>query len=437
MDDRLMSPAASPLGVKRLNSTPMLLVYGIIALFTGVVAWVAYGKSQQAARPESTPPPRLRSESPAQLARRIIGSHPAGIVAPKPTPAPPTLPHESTVPIASVDEPPRPPGGSPPPAAASHGASADADDFRKERLARLRRALSGNTALTLPPRDQSSSPRERTLAELERVRHERANLPDTTDPVATYQRMLQLAQQNAGDHQGQPQDTPEPTPSRPTSDVGTYNAQGSPDRFQLNSKLEPPRARYVVQPGSVIPATLISAVNSELPGTVLAQVSQDVYDSPTGRHLLIPAGTKLFGEYASRVVFGQSRLMIAWQRLTMPGGSTLDIGEMPGADGLGRSGFTDQVDNHYFRMFASAILLSGVTAGIALSQDTGGGQNTMRVTAGSAMSQALGQQLGQVTAQLLQKNMNVAPTLDIRPGYRFNVIVTKDLVFTAPFGGKP
>jgi type IV secretion system protein VirB10 len=186
----------------------------------------------------------------------------------------------------------------------------------------------------------------------------------------------------------------------------------------------------------VIPAVLDSAVNSELPGVLLAHVAIDIYDSPSGRHLRIPQGAWLFGEYASGVAFGQSRLMCAWQQITMPDGRTLDIGEMPGADGVGRSGFTDLVDNHYFRLFSSALLLSGVTAGVAMSQDVGTG-NSQRVTAGSAMSQALGQQLGQTTAMLLQKNMNISPTLDIRVGYRFNVIVTKNIPFSEPYRRRP
>ena len=109
---------------------------------------------------------------------------------------------------------------------------------------------------------------------------------------------------------------------------------------------------------------------------------------------------------------------------------------MPGADSAGYAGFNDQVNNHYFRLFASAFLMSGVTAGITLSQNQGQDQqnnNANRQTASSALSEALGQQLGLVTAQLISKNMNIAPTLEIRPGYRFNVIVTKDMTFSKPY----
>jgi type IV secretion system protein VirB10 len=104
---------------------------------------------------------------------------------------------------------------------------------------------------------------------------------------------------------------------------------------------------------------------------------------------------------------------------------------MSGADSAGYSGFNDQVNNHYFRLFSSAFLMSGVTAGISLSQPKQTGTTTQ--TASSAMGEALGQQLGQVTAQLISKNMNIAPTLEIRPGYRFNVMVTKDMTFSKPY----
>jgi type IV secretory pathway VirB10-like protein len=204
------------------------------------------------------------------------------------------------------------------------------------------------------------------------------------------------------------------------------------DRWRLDSQPENPRSQYELRAGFVVPATLISGVNSALPGQIVAQVSQDVYDTPTGKFKLIPQGSRLVGTYSSEVAYGQGRILIAWQRIVFPDGKALDIGAMPGADGAGYAGFTDRVNNHYVRLFSSAFLMSGVTAGIALSQPQTLNNNS-RPTAGSAMSEALGQQLGQATAQLISKNLNIAPTLEIRPGYRFNVIVTKDLTFSKPY----
>lgn len=206
---------------------------------------------------------------------------------------------------------------------------------------------------------------------------------------------------------------------------------GDKDRWQMETDLQAPRSDYEVRAGFVIPATMISGINSDLPGKVIAQVSQSVYDTATGKNLLIPQGARLFGEYTNDVAFGQDRVMIAWQRLIYPDGRALDIGEMPGADGAGYSGFKDQVNNHYFRLFGSAILMSAVTAGITYSQGNIGDEDG--TSASSALSEALGQQLGQVTAQLISKNMNVSPTIEIRPGYRFNVITIKDLTFDAPY----
>lgn len=164
----------------------------------------------------------------------------------------------------------------------------------------------------------------------------------------------------------------------------------------------------------------------------MAQVSQDVYDTPRGQHKLIPQGSRLVGSYTSDIAYGQSRILIGWQRIIFPDGKAMDIGSMPGADSAGYAGFKDQVNNHYFRLFGSAFLMSAVTAGVALSQPDQGPNNS-RPTASSAMSEALGQQLGQVTAQIISKNLNISPTLEIRPGYRFNVMVTKDITFSKPY----
>lgn len=438
MDDKLMSPAASPKGVTRRGRRPLMLGYAVVALFCGFIAFVAYGKRRDdGAVADKKPEPRVQGESPAQIARRLMSERRAP--APK-APAPPVT--TPTVLVASLDAPPLPEGAvaggprsSQPPAAQT----GDGDEERKARRDALQRALSGSTSVQAANRGGSSTAATGGVAaELERVRREQASL-SVPSPAANYQQAMQAAMAAAqaasmggaqpGAAPGLP---PPPLPAGPT-EVGAFNRPGGSDRFRLDTELEPPRSPYILQPGrrGIIPAVLDSAVNSELPGPIIGHVAVNVYDSPTGKHLLIPQGAELFGEYASGVVFGQSRLMVAWQRITIDG-HTIDIGEMPGTDSIGRAGFTDLVDNHYFRMFSSALLLSGVTAGVAMSQDVGTG-NSQRVTAGSAMSQALGQQLGQTASQFLQKNMNVAPTLDIRPGYRFNIVVTKDVVFKRPY----
>jgi type IV secretion system protein VirB10 len=226
-----------------------------------------------------------------------------------------------------------------------------------------------------------------------------------------------------------------PPSSNARNDLQAFASSGSNERWMLPNRVEPPASPYMLLPGRILPAVCDSAINSELPGSIIGHVSQAVYSSTGSHELLVPAGTKIFGEYSADVVFGQNRLLVAWQLLEFPNGATLDIGAMPGTDGLGRSGFEDQVDNHYLRLFGSALLLSLVTTGVTMAQNPGSSGGTDRMSVGGAMSQALGLQFGQVTAQLLQKNLNVAPTLDVRNGFRFNIVVTKKITFPGPYAG--
>ncbi len=192
--------------------------------------------------------------------------------------------------------------------------------------------------------------------------------------------------------------------------------------------------KFELKTGSVIPSVMITGVNSDLPGAMIGQVSQNVYDTATGRHLLIPQGTKVYGVYDSRVVYGQERVLIAWNRLIYPDGSAMTLGAMPGADQAGYAGFTDQINNHYLRIFGSAFMMSLITGGMAYtmdSLDSGGSGDDVSVQ--DEMTSALTAQLGQTTTTMLQKNLNIKPSLEIRPGYQYNVVVTKDIVFDAPY----
>jgi type IV secretion system protein TrbI len=182
---------------------------------------------------------------------------------------------------------------------------------------------------------------------------------------------------------------------------------------------------------------LVTQGDSDLPGLMTGRVRENVYDSATGRHLLIPQGTTMIGVYDSVVTFGQERLLVAWQRLIFPDGTKLNIGGMPGTDWIGAAGMHDQVDRHYASIFGGSLLLSVITAGVTLSQQ---GNNASAVNQGSTRDQvkntlatALGQNLGEVASQMLRRQMNVQPTIRIRPGYRFNVLVNKDLIFEGPY----
>lgn len=207
--------------------------------------------------------------------------------------------------------------------------------------------------------------------------------------------------------------------------------------WALGHTIENPTSLYELRAGAYIPATLITGVNSQLPGEVEAQVSENVYDTATGRFLLIPQGAKLIGQYVSDVAYGSNRIFVAWQRVTFPDGRVLDLGSMPGADQAGYSGFSDKVNNHYLKIFGSALALSAITGGIAYSTDKNSSQSSTAygspVTLQGELTASTGNELGQVTSGMIQKEINIAPTITIRPGYNFVVEVTKDITFPKPY----
>ena len=193
---------------------------------------------------------------------------------------------------------------------------------------------------------------------------------------------------------------------------------------------------YELLQGTVIPATLETGIKSDLPGEITAVVSQPVYNSVSGAYVLIPAGSKLVGTYQSKVMAGATRVGVAWTRILFPNGTYMQIGGMPGADGRGYSGFHDEVNDHTWTVFKNALLLSLIDVGMAVASPTSAATTTGAMTGNTALQdgeQALAQTFGQAEAQMMQKAINVAPTITIRPGYAFNVMVTKDLVFPGPY----
>jgi type IV secretion system protein TrbI len=200
----------------------------------------------------------------------------------------------------------------------------------------------------------------------------------------------------------------------------------------LDSRLTAPRSPFELKTGTVIPGLLVGAMNSDLPGEIVAQVSQNVYDSTSGAHLLIPQGTRLYGRYDSNISFGQGRLLVSWQRLIFPNGYTLELRGMSGHDQGGDTGFEDQVNNHLVRVFGYALLTSAFSAGLQLSQPQQA-TTTAVPTSGQVAAAAVGQQMAQVGAQIAERNLRVQPTIRIRKGYRFNVMVNKDIVFPGSY----
>lgn len=191
----------------------------------------------------------------------------------------------------------------------------------------------------------------------------------------------------------------------------------SPDRVQA------PASKYILQAGAVIPAALITGLRSDLPGQVTAQVTEDVYDSPTGKILLIPQGARLVGQYDAQIAFGQTRALLVWNRLIMPNGRSIVLERQPGADTQGYAGLEDEVDNHWGTLFKAAILSTLLSVG---SEAGMSGNNNGSLA--EAIQQGMSQSVNQTGQQVVSRSLNVQPTITIRPGFPVRVMVTHDLV---------
>ncbi|MBN8744532.1 MAG: TrbI/VirB10 family protein [Thiomonas arsenitoxydans] len=220
----------------------------------------------------------------------------------------------------------------------------------------------------------------------------------------------------------------------PSGNQGFLDAQqNKDDNGYLQAAVQPKASNHELFAGSVIPAVLQTGIDSDLPGTITGMVRQTVYDSLNPSVVLIPQGTKIIGAYSSDVAYGQSRVLVAWNRLIFPNGAMIDLKGMVGADGQGESGLSDQVDNHYARIFGSAVLMSLLGVGAQLSQPQTGNALTTP-SASQQAAAALSQQIDTVGTNLLNKNLNIQPTLNIRPGYTFNVLVNRTMILP-PYGG--
>jgi type IV secretory pathway VirB10-like protein len=197
-------------------------------------------------------------------------------------------------------------------------------------------------------------------------------------------------------------------------------------RTVSSERLENPPSKYTVQAGSVISAALLTGIRSDLPGQVTGQVTENVYDSPSGRYLLIPQGSKLIGGYDSQISFGQSRVLLIWTRLIFPNGRSIVLERQAGADPEGYAGLEDQVDYHWSRLFMAAALSTLLGVGSELGASDTDSDVVRALRRGSSDS------LNQTGQQVVRRNLNVQPTLTIRPGFPVRVIVNRDLVL-APY----
>lgn len=213
-------------------------------------------------------------------------------------------------------------------------------------------------------------------------------------------------------------------------------SQSAPDNDILKELVKPAMSPFQLMAGTIIPGALECGLNSDLPGETCARVTENVFDSATGRYLLIPQGTKMLGTYDSQVAYGQERTLVVWNRLIFPDGSSINIQGMPGEDNAGNAGFDANVNNHYAKVFGSALLMAAFSAGISVSQKQSTGAYGS-LSNQQTITQSVGQQLGQTGEAYIQKGMNIQPTLTNAPGYRFKIVATKDIIFAGAYVPRP
>jgi type IV secretory pathway VirB10-like protein len=231
----------------------------------------------------------------------------------------------------------------------------------------------------------------------------------------------------------------------PTTDANRLNFD--PDRDQNNQQrkldflnqpveksiynphaLQTPASPYQVMAGSIIAASLVTGLNSDLPGLVVAQVTENVYDTVTGQTLLIPQGARLIGSYDSVIAFGQSRALLVWRRIVLPDGSSIQIDNLPATDAAGYAGLEDEVDYHTWQLLKGVVLSTLLGVGTELSL---GSEESDLVR---AIRQSTQQSVNQAGQRITEKNLNIQPTITIRPGWPLRVIVNRDLVLR-PYRG--
>lgn len=196
------------------------------------------------------------------------------------------------------------------------------------------------------------------------------------------------------------------------------------DPYLDQAVLTPADTAYVGA-GTIIPAVLLTGIDSDLPGMITAQVTQTVYDTVSGAHVLIPQGSTLIGEYDSRITYGQARVLFVWTRIRFPNGSSVSLEGMPGTDLSGFAGAQDRVNNHWWKLAQGVVL--GSLLGAAAQQSYGGGLSAANPSLGQLAAAGAAQNINSAGQVIVQKDLQVQPTLVIRPGQRVAVFVTKDI----------
>lgn len=203
-------------------------------------------------------------------------------------------------------------------------------------------------------------------------------------------------------------------------------------RIYASADLQMPRSPYQLTGGiTTIPAALVTGINSDLPGDITATVTENIYDTATGRYLLIPQGSRLHGQYDSQVAYGQRRVLMVWTRLTLPDGASILLDRLQGVDVSGYAGLEDRVDWHWRRIFAGAAVSTLLGAGAELASPR---QSSAEGTVVIATRESVQDTINQVGQEMIRRSFDIQPTLTVRPGFPLRVIVNRDLILR-PYTG--
>lgn len=414
--------SADEKGMKRLNRVPLFFGIGILVLFLAVLV---YGLSSRGLRFGQHDPNESGSGAPAStFADQLKRGVKDGIIGDREDQQPVFQP----TPVPQQQEAARPVEAEP------------KVEPREPRRSRMESDEEWNARMRREQREQIFREQQRQRMASLRARGAALDSPlkvDITDASAQSPGAASAAPRQSNSAPNGSQDLYAAALRAGAAGQVDQNGQASKEDFfnadikalgYLPNQVVPQQSHYELKRGSIIPATLITGINSDLPGRITAQISQNVYDSATGHYTLVPQGTKLLGRYDSKVSFGQNRVLVVWTDMIFPDGSTLQIGGMAGTDSEGYGGFSDKVDNHHVRTFGSAALVALIGTGIDMSMPQSSTLATQD-TASDAARRNFAETFGRVAEQTISKNLNVQPTIKIRPGYRFNVLVDQDIIF--------
>lgn len=409
---------------RRINNWPLFIALIVIVVLACVIALVISDRSKGTGEWEVG---ERRGGGAVSIAKEIAGERSGGIVSPKDVPqipaptakpvvaSPLPLPRKQAVPVIPPIQKPQQPvlmGKQTQQQRPSDRPSEEENRLRQRRMKGVEAALDSPIKVNVDERNMAGG-RDAMQLEMDRIDRQLENLK--------YPGTLENDSVTA------------------VSGSNTDSGQGAKIKKRLSaSMVEAPPSLYTLRIGSIIPAVLESGINSDLEGIVLARVARDVFDTPTRKHVLIPINSLLVGKYESKIAYGQSRIFVMWESITFPDGKVIELGSFPSSTGEGYSGLRDRVNNHYVRLFGSALLMSGILAGVEMTQNdnnnlNNNNNNNNKTRMSDSLSEALGQTFGNLLAEMFRRNLDISPTLEIRYGYQFHVMVVQDLVFDGPY----